>query len=293
MIENDWSSSPFEQTALHRVVRRVVAVGLVSAFVWVCAVLFLATSQSSLLFMTGGSREFTGPFDPAVFQETAFSNADGLTLEGVLLRHDLDPSRRWILFCPPAGASTHVKRIQEHLQELWSFGYNVLAFDYRGFGGNSGTPTETGLYEDAIAAYQYLSHVHGVPASRIIVAGRSLGASVAVDVATRLPTGGLVLFSPIDSVPAAASRLYPWAPVRLLTRYDFDNTLKAKNIDVPLLFVYGIHDSYMPLSDARALFEEFRGPKKIVETSGGHHHSGFINSRELGQALVELWPPIA
>jgi fermentation-respiration switch protein FrsA (DUF1100 family) len=282
----------FEPTAHRRLASRIAGVVLFLGFAWIGAVLFLATAQSSLLFMTGESREFTRPFDGAIFRQSAFSSADGLRLESVLLIHDSDPNRRWILFYLPAGASIRVARIQEHLQELWTFGYNVLAFDYRGFGANSGTPTEEGLYADATAAYQSLTDVYGVSPSQIIVAGRSLGASVAVDLVTRLPTGGLVLFSPIDSVPAAAARLYPWAPVRLLARYHFDNTVKSKSIDVPLLFVYGSRDSYLPRADARALFQRFRGRKKIIETSGGHHHSGFIVPRELWQALDELWPPM-
>jgi uncharacterized protein len=92
-------------------------------------------------------------------------------------------------------------------------GFNVFAFDYRGFGRNPGTPSETGVYEDALTAYRHLTQRLGVAPQRIILAGRSLGSAVAVELATRVPSGGLLLLSAIDSVPTTASRFYPWAPV--------------------------------------------------------------------------------
>ena len=206
------------------------------------------------------------------------------------LTHDSPGDRYWILFCPPAGASTRVKRIQDHLKQLWSLGYNVMAFDYRGFGNSPGVPSEEGLYADASAAYAHLVREQGVPPSRIILAGRSLGAAVAVDLATRVDAAGLLLFAPIDSVPDAAARVYPFAPVRLLARHRFDTAAKAGTIAEPVVTFFGRRDQYMPLADARALFAKFRGRKLMIETGGGHHHSGFIHVAELNRALKAFWP---
>jgi pimeloyl-ACP methyl ester carboxylesterase len=271
--------------------RAIVAVGALWTIAWVFAVLFLWVAQSQLVFMTGESRLYRGDLDSRIFAERSFPTADGLRLESVQLTHAPAHDRYWILFCPPAGASTRVGRIQEHLRQLWSLGYNVLAFDYRGFGDNAGTPTEVGLYSDASDAYRYLVTHERVPGSRVIVAGRSLGASVAVELATRVEVGGVLLFSPIDSVPDVAARLYPWAPVRRLARYQFDNRSKASAIAQPVVLVYGAPDRFMPLSDARSLFGEFRGPKTLLETNGNHHHSGFTDVPQLYRALSEFWPP--
>jgi fermentation-respiration switch protein FrsA (DUF1100 family) len=273
-----------------RLWRTVAASGLLCAVLWGGAVLFLWLAQSWLLFETGESRANTAAVDPSIFVETSFVTADGLRLEGVLLRHEHAGDRYWIFFCPSAGASTRVARIQGHLKELWNLGYNVFAFDYRGFGGNGGTPSEEGLYEDATGAYRYLTDTQGVSAEHVILTGRSLGASVAVQLATRVDSGGLLLFSPIDSVPATASRLYPWAPVRWLARYQFDNESKAASIGRPVVLVYGAPDHFMPLSDARSLFRKFRNGKTMLETNGNHHHSGFMNLHELQHALTEIWP---
>ena len=91
-----------------------------------------------------------------------------------------------ILFCPGAGNSIHFRRVQVQLQQLADIGYGVLAFDYRGFGRSGGVPSEAGLYENAAAAYTYLTTVRQVPPSRVILAGRSLGSAVAVELASKV-----------------------------------------------------------------------------------------------------------
>jgi fermentation-respiration switch protein FrsA (DUF1100 family) len=284
-------TAPIQPVSDGRLLRSVAAVVLVFAVIWSGAVLFLWLFQSWLLFRVGESRVDSAALDRSVFAESSFVTADGLRLESVLLMHGPEEERYWILFCPPAGASTRAGRIQGHLQQLWRLGYNVFAFDYRGVGGNQGAPSEAGLYEDATAAYRSLVEAHGVLPTRVVIAGRSLGASVALDLATRVESGGLLLFSPIDSVPAAAARLYPWAPVRWLARYRFDNSSKAPIVSVPVVLVYGAPDPYMPLAGARSLFLAFPAHRKMLETQGNHHHSGFMDLSELNNGLEEVWPP--
>ena len=270
---------------------RIVAGALVfGAAMWCASVFALWIAEPHLVFMTHLSRRHTAPFDPAIFHSRTFVSSDRLRLNSVVLTHDSAGDGYWILFCPPAGASTRVKRIQDHLKQLWTLGYNVMAFDYRGFGDSPGIPSENGLYADAAAAYAYLVSQQGVAPSRIILAGRSLGSAVAVDLATRVDAAGLVLFAPIDSVPQAGARVYPFAPVRWLATHQFDAAAKATAISIPVVTVFAARDQYMPLADARALFDRFHGPKLMIATAGGHHHSGFVHIAELYQALARFWP---
>ena len=99
------------------------------------------------------SRQFTALLDVRVFRPVALHTPDGLTLEGVVLAHADAAGSYWVLFCLPAGASIHGLRMQGQLHTLWELGYNVLAFDYRGFGENRGRPSEQGLYSDGATAY--------------------------------------------------------------------------------------------------------------------------------------------
>ena len=110
---------------------------------WVAVVLLLWVAEPHFVFMTHLSRRHTTPLDPAIFQSQTFVSSDGLRLNSVVLTHDSTSDTYWILFCPPAGASTRVKRIQDHLKQLWNLGYNVMAFDYRGFGDNPGVTVGT------------------------------------------------------------------------------------------------------------------------------------------------------
>jgi pimeloyl-ACP methyl ester carboxylesterase len=277
-------------TGRSHLIRSVSAACIFIACLWVAAVTVLWAGQSRLVFMTGLSRQYTSALDPAIFSEHAIAGPDGLRINAVSIRKNGDPDGYWILYCPPAGASTQVQLIQNQLRALSSLRYNVFAFDYRGFGHNAGTPSEEGLYADALAAHRYLTRALHVPASRIIVAGRSLGSAVAVDLATEVDTAGLLLFSPIDSVPSAAARLYPWAPARWLSSYRFDNRAKAARVTSPVLMIHGSGDRYLPLEDGRSLLREFRGPTLLVRTAGGHHHSGFVTIADLYRGMKTFWP---
>ena len=272
-------------------IARVMVSGVTAcASIWLCAVLVLWFGESWLVFRTDLSRAYTASLDRSVFATISLTAVDGARLDAVTLSHRDDRDRYWVLFFPPAGGSTQVAMIQGQLKKLWELGYHVLACDYHGFGGSPGSPTEQGLYADGMVAYRYLSEERGVSAARIILSGRSLGAAVAVEVATRVPAAGLLLFAPIDSVPGVGSRLFPWAPVRLLATHRFDASARAPLVDVPVVVVHGHPDRMMRPSNTRSLLEAFRGPKRLLETGGGHHHAGFTDVGDLYRAMREFWP---
>jgi pimeloyl-ACP methyl ester carboxylesterase len=142
----------------------------------------------------------------------------------------------------------------------------------------------------AITAYRHLTQRLDVAPERIILAGRSLGSAVAVDLATRVPSGGLFLLSAIDSVPATGSRLYFWAPVSLLASQRFDSIAKAPRVTVPVLQVHATNDWMVPIDAARALFRRFAGRKVLLELPGGHNNVGFAGDESLNRALAQFWP---
>jgi uncharacterized protein len=265
-------------------VRSILILGSVAVMLWSGSVACLWTNESSLVFMARRSH-----FRALVSTEGVIElrTTDGIRLDALHLI-DGSASRYWILFCPPSGATIH-GRIRRHLQSLHAAGYNVLAFDYRGFGRNPGVPSEAGVYEDALTAYRHLTATLDVPPQRIILAGRSLGSAVAVELATRVPSGGLLLLSAIDSVPARGSRLYPWAPVQWLATQRFDSFEKAPRVRVPVLQVHGLRDWLVPIDDARALFERFPGQKAMLELPGRHNEVGFGDDG-LNRALGQFWP---
>ena len=259
---------------------------LIAVTFWSGSVGCLWTYESAIVFRAGRSR-VPPPVPGAGLLQ--LETADGIPLDAIALRRTA--ADYWVLFCPPSGRTIH-GRGRRQLESLRAAGYNVLAFDYRGFGRNPGTPSESGVYEDAETAYRHLVRQVGVPPERIILAGRSLGSAVAVELATRVGSGGLLLISAIDSVPATGSRLYFWAPVRLLASQQFDSMTKAPRVSVPVLQVHAPRDFLVPLDAARALFARFPGRKVMLELRGGHNDVG-IHDETLARALTELWPSSA
>lgn len=266
-------------------VRGVLVLGLIATTLWTGAVGCLWMAETNLVFRANRSRVIL-PFQyDGLVQLTT---ADGVVIDAVALPAS-QPSDFWILFCPPAAGTIH-GRLQSQLAALQEMGYNVFAFDYRGFGRNRGRPSEAGVYEDALAAYRHLVEIRRVPPSRVILAGRSLGSAVAVELSTRVGSAGILLLSALDSVPAAASRIYPWAPVGLLATQRFDSVAKVQRVRGPVLMVHGTRDRLIPIRAAREMFEAFPDPKLMLETSGGHNRAGFGDDASLTDALARFWP---
>ena len=268
--------------------RVAAVVGVICMTLWTGAVGCLWVNETRLVFSAERSRVVSPVADRDLIELTT---ADGIELDAVTLAAGR-PTDYWILFCPPAAGTIH-GRLQSQLATLQSLGYNVFAFDYRGFGRNPGTPTEAGLYDDALAAYRYLTGELGVPPSRVILAGRSLGSAVAVELGTRVPSAGLLLLSALDSVPAAASRLYRWAPVHWLASHRFDSLTKADRVGGPVVMVHALNDRLIPMHAARELFSRFPQPKVMLEARGGHNRAGLSGLEDLGQlsaSLARFWP---
>ncbi len=279
---------------MKRSVRRisvvVAALALLSVLVWTGAVGYLWLNEPRLVFRSEFSRRAARVLDPA-FRSLRLTTADGIRLDAVALSAgDSAVPRDWVIYFQGNAGSLRRPRVQEHLRTLHGLGYDVLSFDYRGYGRSDGVPTEAGLYEDAFAAYTYLTKA-GVSPAHIILAGQSLGSAVAVELATRVTSAGVALFSPIDSVPLTAGRIYPWVPVHYLATNRFDSSAKVDRVRVPMVVFHSANDRLIPLQAARDLFAKIKAPKRMVETGGGHNGAGFADGDALREAMWTFWPP--
>ena len=146
----------------------------------------------------------------------------------------------------------------------------MLAIAYRGYGGSTGKPTETGLTEDARAAYAWLAH--RTPASSIIIHGHSLGAAVAVRLAADHPARALVLESPFTSAVDLGEGRLPGLPVRWLMLDRYPSRDLIGQVGAPVLVVHGDADEVIPFRMGQALFALAKGPKRFVRIHGGGHN---------------------
>jgi pimeloyl-ACP methyl ester carboxylesterase len=271
--------------------KAAIALALLRVLVWSGAVGYLWLNEPRLVFRSEYSHRPGRAIDPA-FRSLQLWTADGVRLDAVALSEGGSTPHEWVIYFQGNAGSLRRPRVQEQLRMLHRLGYDVLSFDYRGYGRSDGVPSETGLYEDALAAYTYLTKA-GVSPTDIILAGQSLGSAVAVELATRVTSAGVALFSPIDSVPLTAGRIYPWVPVHYLATNRFDSDAKIERIGVPMVLFHSASDRLIPLEAARSLFAKIKAQKRMVETGGGHNSAGFADLEALRDAMWSFWPPAA
>ncbi|MEV0287565.1 alpha/beta fold hydrolase [Kribbella sp. NPDC050820] len=191
----------------------------------------------------------------------------------------------WLV--PPLGADRGVAVLVAHgnggnragrlplAQALAGEGLTVLLFDYRGYGGNPGSPSERGLALDVRAAQEYLVE-YGVPAARTVYFGESLGAAVVTELAVERPPAALVLRSPFTDLAAVGRHHYPFLPVTLLLRDKFPLVDHLTAVKAPTAVVYGSADSIVPPEQSRTVAEAAPTLKEAVEIPGADHNDAVL-----------------
>jgi pimeloyl-ACP methyl ester carboxylesterase len=166
------------------------------------------------------------------------------------------------------------------LPTLQKRGFGVMAIDYRGYGGSTGTPSEVGLRADARAAFDFIRTA--APESRIAVFGESLGTGIAVALARERPVAGVLLNAPYASVLRLFELRGPPLPYRLPLTDQFDSEALIGGIGVPLLILHGTADDSVPVTEARRLYAAARDPKIMIEVDGAGHLAAWEGGAEAG-----------
>ena len=154
---------------------------------------------------------------------------------------------------------------------LLNEGYGVLLVGYRGYGGNAGRPSETGLYADGRAAIAWLT-AQVDPAERIVLYGESLGSGVASMMAAENDVSAVVLEAPFTSVTDVARTRFPIFPVDLLLRDRFDSLSRIADVDAPLLVIHGRRDGTVPFRFGQRLFDAAHHPKRATWFDDAGHN---------------------
>jgi fermentation-respiration switch protein FrsA (DUF1100 family) len=162
------------------------------------------------------------------------------------------------------------------IRELQRRQFNVLMYDYRGYGRSDGSPDEEGIYKDGRAVFDYALKLPEVDPRRVVLWGTSLGGAVAVDVALHRRTAGLILESTFSSAKDVARAVYPFLPVHFVLRSQFNSAEKIQNITVPVLVMHGNRDSIIPIALGRKLFRAANDPKEFYEITGADHNDTFF-----------------
>jgi uncharacterized protein len=162
------------------------------------------------------------------------------------------------------------------LRSLQRHSFNVLMYDYRGYGRSEGTPTEAGIYKDGRAAYDYAASLPEAKAGPMILWGTSLGGAVAIDVATHRQPAGLILESTFTSAEDVARIAYPFLPVHFFMQTKLNSIEKIKTLTLPTLVIHGARDSIIPIGLGRKLFSAANAPKDFYEIPNADHNDTFF-----------------
>lgn len=218
-------------------------------------------------------------------RDVTLETSDGLHL-GAWLVPPRAPSRGFTVLVANGNGGNRADRAPL-AEALSGAGFAVLLFDYRGYAGNGGRPSEKGLGRDVRAAYRHLVDVAAVPPDRLIYFGESLGAAVVAELATEHPPAALVLRSPFVDLAAAGAVHYPFLPVRALLRDHFPVASHVARVAVPTSVVYGTADSVVPPGQSREVAERAAGSVSVVAVEGADHNDrALIDGPELVAAVV-------
>lgn len=245
----------------------------------VVAVLGLLLLQRRLIYFPSAST--AAPAEALNAESISIRSADGTLLAGWFISpSDRDTPCTVVVFNGNGGNRADRLSLAESLSNT---GFAVVLFDYRGYGGNSGSPSEQGLTADGLAATRYARARPDVDQDKVVYLGESLGAGVAVAVSLVETPALLILRSPFTSLADVAATRVPFLPIGRLIWDDFPNLETIGRVEAPVLVVAGSADRTVPVEQSIQVFDAASDPKTLVIVEGADH-----NDRDLTSEFVAL-----
>ena len=204
------------------------------------------------------------------FETINFKTPDNLLLKGWF--HLKDSKKKTILFLH--GNAGNLDNRIDKLNFLGNMDINFLIISWRGYSGNPGNPSETGLYKDALGGIEWLNK-KGISNDRIILYGESLGTAIATEVAQNENFAGIILEAPFTSMVDMGQKIYPIFPVKFLLKDKYESKNKIKNIKSPILVLHGRKDKIVPFYMGEKIFEMANSPKFKYFTDLDDHMMNF------------------
>lgn len=213
------------------------------------------------------------------FEDIQIETEDGITISGWFV--PADSANGTVMLCH--GNAGNISHRLDNVRIYNDLGYNILLFDYRGFGLSQGSPDEIGTYRDVQAAWDYLIDERSIPPEQIVLHGRSLGGALASYCAKENTPEFLIIESTFTSIPDICSNLYPWLPARILGRVEYPVLEYVSEVKCPILVIHSTEDEMIPFEHGESIYEVANEPKRLLPIRGDHN-TGFLTS---GQMYIE------
>jgi len=218
------------------------------------------------------------------FEDVVFKTDDGLSLNGWYI--PAENSKLTVLFCHGNGGN--IMHRLDSINIFYKLGLNCFIFDYRGYGSSEGKPCEEGTYLDVKAAYEWLTQEKKVSPDDIIIFGRSLGGSIATQLASKVQSRALIIESTFTSYVDIGRKFYPYMPVRWFARFSYRTIDYIRDVRCPVMIVHSRSDDVVPFEFGLELYEAANEPKEFVEIFGSHN-DGFLVSGEVYKRTWANW----
>lgn len=209
---------------------------------------------------------------PPRSEDVWFTTADRVKLNGWFIHSRQETVTATILYCH--GNSGNLTHASHQAQKLAEQGFDVLLFDYRCYGRSEWKmPDERGINYDVAAAYDYLTQRRGVKPERLVIYGWSLGSAAAIDLASRRPSGALVVEAGLSSASDMAKIKLPWLPrwLHWVGKNRFASVNKIAQVRCPVLISHGTNDDVIPVEQGQRLYDAARQPKEMILIPGRTH----------------------
>ncbi len=279
-------------------------IGVTVALVFGCVMFMfgLRWLESAMTFHPDRMTEKEKSLVPEDAESVWFNSADGTRLNGWFFESQAGPEIATVVFFHGNGGN--IGNVGWVGQRFAKRGFDVLVFDYRGYGASDGVAAnESDLYADGDAAVAFVRNEKGARPERIVLYGASLGTAIAADVASRGAFGAVVLESGFSSASSVASSALPWLPrfLHFLGKNRFESAQKLSSVKSPILITHGDPDHTIPTNEAKLLFASANEPKKLLIFPGaGHNVFGTLGEQYLAQveqfireSLIEAEQPTA
>jgi len=236
------------------------------SLIYLIILVFLFFFQRSLLYHPNVNNYFNDRLKVDI-EEVQIKTSDNINLLGWFHKKDLNRFKTIVYFHGNAGKLENRIHKLNHFKDI---NVNFLIISWRGFSGNSGKPTEKGLYEDGKSTIDWLKNI-GLSDKDIVLYGESLGTGIATHIAQNRKFAGLVLETPFTSMVDAAKNVYPYIPVGILLKDRYENEKKIKHINIPVLVMHGEADQIVPFKMGKKIYEMANNPKYSYFTKYDNH----------------------
>ena len=228
------------------------------------------------------------------YEDVQLTTEDGVALHGWLIpaaRDRTEERPSTLLFFH--GNAGNISHRRDSIDIFNDIGLDVLIIDYRGFGRSEGSPSERGLYQDAAAAWRWLTQTRGIAADEIVIFGRSLGGAVAIQLAARTEPAALIVESSFDELGSVADEHYPLLSRLIPLRYRFPSAEQIAAVRCPVLVLHSQDDHIIPYRFGQRLFAAASGPKTFVDLRGGHNDGFMLSQPQYQESLTVFLDSLA